>query len=83
METIPNSKEGWNKIQWATVEEKVRKLQKRIYSASKKGKDNIKQVRKLQKTLIGSYFGKLLATRRVTQDNQGKKKQQELMELNS
>lgn len=71
MEKIPNSQEGWNKIQWSSIELYVRKLQKRIYLASKEGK--IKTVRRLQNTIISSYKAKLLSIRRVTQDNEGKK----------
>ncbi len=61
----------WNKIDWKTVERRVFKLQKRIYRASASG--NVKLVHKLQRLLTKSYYGKLLATRRVSQDNQGKK----------
>jgi RNA-directed DNA polymerase len=71
MVTTPKSQEGWNAIQWATVEGYVRKLQKRIYLASKEGKT--KTVRNLQKILVNSYNAKLVATRRVTQDNKGRK----------
>lgn len=62
---------NWNEIDWKTVETAVFKLQKRIYRASQRG--DIKSVHKLQRLLTTSYFGKLLATRRVTQDNQGKR----------
>jgi RNA-directed DNA polymerase len=61
----------WNKIDWKTVEIQIFKLQKRIYRASQRG--DIKAVHKLQRLLTSSYYGKLLAIRRVTQDNQGKK----------
>ena len=61
----------WQDIDWRTVEIAVFKLQKRIYKASQRG--DIKAVHKLQRLLTTSYFGKLWATRRVTQDNQGKK----------
>nr|AYQ94414.1 hypothetical protein [Chloromonas rosae] len=71
MEIIPKSKEGWNAIKWATVETSVRKLQKRIYLASKDG--DIKKVREFQNYLIKSYNAKLLATRHITQDNSGKR----------
>lgn len=47
------------------------KLQTRIYSASKA--DDIRLVRKLQRILLHSWNAKLLAVRRVTQDNTGKK----------
>jgi RNA-directed DNA polymerase len=61
----------WSDINWKTVERQVFKLQKRIYRASQRG--DVKLVHKLQRLLIKSYYGRLLATRRVTQDNQGKK----------
>jgi RNA-directed DNA polymerase len=63
--------EAWNTINWAKVQRKVFKLQKRIYQASLSGQNA--KARKLQKLLVKSYYAKLLAVRRVTQDNQGKK----------
>lgn len=62
---------NWNEIDWQTVEIAVFKLQKRIYKASQRG--DTKAVHKLQRLLTKSYFCRLWATRRVTQDNQGKK----------
>jgi RNA-directed DNA polymerase len=59
----------WSEINWKIVERKIFKLQKRIYRASQRG--DVKTVHKLQRLLIKSHYGKLLATRRVTQDNQG------------
>ena len=47
----------WNQIDWRKVEKAVFKLQKRIYRASISG--NVQKVRKLQKTLIKSYYAKL------------------------
>jgi len=61
----------WNEIDWREIEVKMFKLQKRIFQASERG--DVKAVRKLQKTLIRSWSARLLAVRRVTQDNQGKK----------
>jgi RNA-directed DNA polymerase len=61
----------WQDIDWKTVEIAVFKLQKRIYKASQRG--DAKQVHRLQKLLTHSHYGKLWATRRVTQENQGKK----------
>jgi RNA-directed DNA polymerase len=61
----------WSDIDWKVVERRVFKLQKRIYRASQGG--NVKLVHKLQRLLTKSYYARLLATRRVTQDNQGKK----------
>lgn len=61
----------WNNIPWKKIERDVFKLQKRIYQASRRG--DVRTVRKLQRLLINSRAARLLATRRVTQDNQGKK----------
>lgn len=63
--------EGWKAINWRKAERYVFKLQKRIYAASRRG--DVKRVRKLQKTLMRSWFNKVLSVRRVTQDNIGKK----------
>jgi RNA-directed DNA polymerase len=60
----------WNTTNWRKLERVVFKLQKRIYQASSRG--DVKTVRKLQKTLIKSWSAKMLAVRKVTQDNQGK-----------
>ena len=61
----------WGDINWLKVERVVYKLQKRIYKASRRG--DVKAVRRLQKLLTKSWSAKVLAVRRVTQDNQGKK----------
>lgn len=61
----------WEDIPWRKLERKTSKLQKRIYQASRRGE--IKKVRKLQKLLMKSRLAKLLAVRRVTQENKGKK----------
>ena len=66
----PNLK--WKDINWKKVEKYVFKLQKLIYRASSRGE--IRKMRKYQKLLTKSYYALLLAVRRVTQDNQGKKK---------
>jgi RNA-directed DNA polymerase len=63
--------EGWKTINWRQAERYVFKLQKRIYAASRRG--DVKLCRKLQKTLMRSWSNRVLAVRRVTQDNQGKK----------
>lgn len=62
---------AWNEINWRKVELSVFKLQKRIYQASKT--DNVRKLRRLQKTLLNSYNAKLLAVRKVSQDNKGRK----------
>lgn len=58
-------------VDWKSVEKTVFKLQKRIYRAAKEG--DIHQIRKLQKTLIKSYSARLLAVRKITQDNKGRR----------
>ena len=62
---------SWQDINWAKVQRKVFKLQKRIFQAVKSGQKA--KARKLQKLLLKSHYAKLLAIRKVTQDNQGKK----------
>lgn len=62
---------GWNEVDWRQLERQVYKLQKRIDQASNRG--NGKLDRKLQRLLMKSWSAKMLAVRRVTQDNQGKK----------
>ena len=59
----------WNQINWKKVERKVFRLQKRIYRAKQRG--DVRTVRSLQRLLLKSWYAKLLAVRRVTQDNQG------------
>ncbi len=61
----------WRQINWKKVQKTVWKLQKRIYRAYVNG--DVKKGRRLQKTLIKSYYNRLLSVRLVTQDNSGKK----------
>src|SRR4028119_2339979 len=61
----------WHKIDWRKLERRVYKLQKRIYKASQRG--DVKAIRRLQKTLMKSWYARCLSVRRVTQDNAGKK----------
>lgn len=63
--------EVWENIDWRKVERYIFKLQKQIFKASSQG--DKKKVRQLQKTLMRSWSNRLLAVRRVTQDNRGKK----------
>ena len=63
-------------VEWSTlprqeIERAVFKLQKRIYQATVE--NNQPKARKVQKTLLNSWFAKLMAVRRVTQENKGKK----------
>ncbi|WDD30681.1 group II intron reverse transcriptase/maturase [Nostoc sp. UHCC 0926] len=60
----------WSQLNWCKLEKAVFKLQKRIFKASQRG--DVKATRRLQKTLMKSWYAKCLAVRRVTQDNSGK-----------
>ena len=61
---------AWQDIPWKKIHRHVFRLQKRIYRATQDGRVRIAQ--KLQKLLIKSWYARLLAVRRVTQDNRGK-----------
>ncbi len=61
----------WRTIDWKRIQKMVYRLQTRIFKAKQRG--DTKQVHRLQKLLIKSRSAKLLAVRRVTQDNTGKK----------
>jgi len=63
--------EDWALLPWHKLERHAYQLQKRIYRASLRGK--VQAVRRLQQLLMRSRSAQLLAVRRVTQDNQGKK----------
>lgn len=60
----------WSAIDWRFVQSIVFKWQRQIYKASKSG--NTKLVRKIQNRMFESEMAKLLAIRKVTQDNKGK-----------
>jgi RNA-directed DNA polymerase len=60
----------WKDLPWKKIERATFKLQKRIYQASQR-KDN-RTLHRLQRLLLHSRSAKLLATRKITQDNQGK-----------
>jgi len=60
----------WESIDWASVQSKVLKWQQDVYFETKSG--NMKKVRFLQHKIVDSFEAKLLATKRVTQDNSGK-----------
>ncbi len=63
--------ESWRKLPWRKFEQHVYRIQKRIFRAEQRG--NHRAVHKLQKLLMKSRAARMLAVRRVTQDNQGKK----------
>src|ERR1043166_9273216 len=61
----------WALNDWRKAEQTVYRLQKRIFRASCHGK--VQVVHHLQRKLMRSWSARLLAVRRVTQDNQVKK----------
>ena len=65
------SSEDWALLPWRKLERHLYRLQKRIYRASEHG--NVQAVHRLQQLVTQSRSARLLAVRRVTQDNQGKK----------
>ncbi|KKM00794.1 hypothetical protein LCGC14_1800870 [marine sediment metagenome] len=60
----------WDSIQWDIPKRHVRRLQERIFRATR-DKDWAK-VKSLQKLLVRSHSARFLAVRRVTQENKGK-----------
>jgi RNA-directed DNA polymerase len=62
---------GWDAIDWRTQEDKVRRLRQRIFAASRDG--DLKKVRSLQKLMLRSRSNALVAVRRVTELNAGRK----------
>lgn len=63
--------EDWKLLPWSEIERNVFRLQQRIYQAA--SCDDVKRVHNLQRLLLRSYSARLLAVRRVTQDNRGKR----------
>src|SRR5258708_37284771 len=66
-----NPSQEWADLRWRKLEQLMYRLQKRIFKASARG--DLKTVHKLQKLVMKSRSARLLAVRRVTQENQGKK----------
>jgi RNA-directed DNA polymerase len=61
----------WLAIDWRQVEDEVRRLRQRIFTASQAG--DLKRVRNLQKLMLRSRANTLLSVRRVTELNAGRK----------
>lgn len=61
----------WDAVHWRTVEDDVRRLRQRIFTASKAG--DLKKVRNLQKLMLRSRSNALLSTRRVAELNAGRR----------
>ena len=60
----------WHAIDWRRVEDDVRRLRQRIFTASKAG--DLEKVRSLQKLMLRSRANTLLSVRRVTERNAGR-----------
>jgi len=61
----------WKDLPWKMIQQRVWKLQKRIFRAAQRGDQ--RAVHRLEQLLMKSWSAKCLAVRRVTQDNRGKK----------
>jgi RNA-directed DNA polymerase len=60
----------WSQIDWRSVEDQVRRLRQRIFTASKAG--DLARVRRLQKLMLRSRSNTLVSVRRVTERNTGR-----------
>src|SRR5215475_4055210 len=61
----------WDAVDWRAVEDDVRRLRRRIFTATQAG--DLKKVRNLQKLMLRSRANALLSVRRVTEVNAGRK----------
>jgi len=61
----------WLSIDWRPIEDEVRRLRQRIFTATQAG--DLKQVRNLQKLMLRSRANTLASVRRVTEINAGRK----------
>src|SRR5512142_2011106 len=60
----------WHAVDWRRMEDEVRRLRQRIFTASKAG--DLARVRNLQKLMLRSRANTLLSVRRVTERNAGR-----------
>ena len=67
----PFTATDWGQVQWRQVERDVRRLQHRIFMAKVRG--DVCTVQALQRLLASSWSAKLLAVRKVAQENGGRK----------
>src|SRR5438034_6806893 len=67
-EDVPS---GWDAVSWRAAEENVRRLRRRIFTASQAG--DLKRVRNLQKLMLRCRSNALVSVRRVTEVNAGRK----------
>ena len=61
----------WHEVNWQNAYDNVRNLRRRIFKATES--KNWRKVRNLQRLMLRSYSNVLLAVRKTTQDNKGKK----------
>ncbi len=61
---------NWHSLDWAEIQTAVRKMQLKIAQAT--GEGNWRRVKRLQRMLTHSFYGRCLAVRRVT-ENRGRK----------
>ncbi len=61
----------WESIEWNDHRDHVRRIQGRIFSATRD--QDWSRVKNLQKLLVRSHSARLIAVRRVTQENSGKR----------
>ena len=74
MRTTANGLKGrteWDAVNWRCANRNVRNLRRRIFRATQAG--DWKTVAGLQKLMLRSHSNRLLAVRRVTQENKGKR----------
>jgi RNA-directed DNA polymerase len=60
----------WRQVDWRAAEESVRRLRRRIFTASQAG--DLARVRSLQKLMLRSRSNTLVSVRRVTERNAGR-----------
>jgi RNA-directed DNA polymerase len=65
------SARDWDRINWLWIEKTVRRLQHRIFMA--KARADLQRMEALQRLLASSWSAKLLAVRKVAQENDGRK----------
>jgi len=63
--------DNWQSVDWRSVEEDVRRLRQRIFTAAQAG--DLKRVRSLQKLMLRSRANALVSARRATEINAGRK----------
>jgi RNA-directed DNA polymerase len=61
----------WDAVDWRQVEDDVRRLRQRIFTATQAG--DLKRVRNLQRLMLRSRSNALVSVRRVTEINAGRK----------